>query len=192
MAPTWALSFLSIFRLSMRAENSWPLLSTVSSLRAAVTAVGCSSCRRRRRALFEYCRFIVCGCRRRHVLPKCYRQLLATVVVVCCRSSISDSCVAAAAVIVFLVCCFMFASEPLFKFMRSSLDFREFFQMSRDLRMVPMMWSVSCILYFCRDSVSNLGFPILLSCLRMVIENAQEQICGHFTSESCRSLQRPV
>ena len=56
----------------------------------------------------------------------------AVVIVSCCNSSISASSYAAAIVVVvllikyfrLLVCrCFMFASEPLFKFITSSLDF---------------------------------------------------------------------
>ena len=90
-----------IFRLSMRAKSSWSLLSIVSSLRAAVTAVGCSSisvssfviaavvaacfCSSISATSFaaavalvaslllKFLRFIVCRCRRRHrVLPLKY------------------------------------------------------------------------------------------------------------------------
>ena len=101
-----------IFRLSMRAKSPWSLLSIVCSLRAAVTAVCCSStslfvcdCRHRRRMLLlKYaCHIFSCCRRRRRVLLLKYLRFIVCCIIVCCRSSISDSSCTAADVVI--VCC---------------------------------------------------------------------------------------
>ena len=87
----------------MRAESSWSLLSLVSSLRAAVTAVGCSSISV---SSFVIAAVVTSFAAAVVVIVCCSSisassSVPATVVVVCCRTSISDSlCVAAVVVIV--------------------------------------------------------------------------------------------
>ena len=155
--------FCPLIRLSMRAESSWSLLSIVSSLRAAVTAVGCSS--------ISVSQFVPSLSLRVavqvfpfHRLPmqssSCAAQSIsdslcvpAVVVIVCFRSNISDSPYAAASCL------------------------PGDFLMSRDLHVAPLMQGISRILYLCRDHLSVFCFPILLSMVRMGIENAHLQIC---------------
>ena len=55
-----------------------------------------------------------------------------------------------------LCCCFMIASEPLFKFITSSLDFVESFLLTRELGQFQLMLFVSCIVYCSQKLLSDL------------------------------------
>ena len=56
----------------------------------------------------------------------------------------------------------MLASEPLFKFIISSLEFMNLFGLLGIFGVFPVMQNVSCLLCVCTDFVSDLGCPVLL------------------------------
>ena len=149
-----------IFLVSMRAKSSRSLLLIVSSPCAAVVAVCCWSVSPANSSL---CLFVVVMCCCCSASPIISPLGAAVVVVVFCRSGLSASSFAAASCLPMN----LFSSSSYFRSI--SLNFR----MARDLRVFPLMQIVTCIVYFCKDVVSDLCCPILLSSLRMQTENAQ-------------------